>query len=381
MLSKVKIAPQFSIAAEELRATRPGDVVELGQRVFDPEVVVEIAYQRGERIERITPLLAAAGGRDDADFDPVGRLLAESLEIAEGEEQQIARHPRAGGEGHALGAVTEVLLAGDRHVADGHLRARHRGREVERRLIARFVEHRREAAAVGRFELGEQPAHFLAGALVRVIEREKPVRLGVDLAGVGEVETVGAGGERPVGAQAHGLAVRVERGRERNRFAAVGGEYPCRGNIELVRVERQHVALLEQLEVDALGPGERQVLRIGHEADRIVRRPGDPRQVAGDAFRQGSGRERRSCGCGRKYGRAAGKQQRYGGGRDETHEAAPAGWFYLQPPINRAADWRRLSSRPVSAWSASGAPPEGRLGGGWSGSGARRAVRRSPWRW
>src|SRR3546814_12544069 len=64
-------------------------------------------------------------------------------------------------------------------VARGHGR-----REGEGRLVTRLVEAGPEAAGVGCLELGEQPAHRLAADIVGIIEREKPVRLRVERAGV-----------------------------------------------------------------------------------------------------------------------------------------------------------------------------------------------------
>ena len=63
-----------------------------------------------------------------------------------------------------------------------------------------------------RLELGEQAAYGLAGALVGVVEREQPGRLGLDLAGVGQVDAVGAGLDRLGGLEAHGLVLRVDVG-------------------------------------------------------------------------------------------------------------------------------------------------------------------------
>jgi hypothetical protein len=116
----------------------------------------------------------------------------------------------------------------DRHVADRHLVRGHDRREVEGRLVARLVEHRREAARVGRLELGEQPAHGLAGALVGVIEREQPGRLGLDLAGVRKIDAVGAGHDRRGGLEPDGLGLLVHLGLKRARASGAVGTQQAR---------------------------------------------------------------------------------------------------------------------------------------------------------
>src|SRR3546814_7504808 len=91
---------------------------------------------------------------------------------------------------------SDVCSSDLRKVARGHGR-----REGEGRLVARLVEAGHEAAGVGCLELSEQPANLLAADLVGIIEREKPVRLRVDRAGVAGSEPIFArrkrrGGDR-----------------------------------------------------------------------------------------------------------------------------------------------------------------------------------------
>src|SRR3546814_14952569 len=85
-------------------------------------------------------------------------------------------------------------------VARGHGR-----REGEGRLVTRLVEAGHEAAGVGCLELSEQPAHLLAADLVGIIEREKPVRLRVDRAGVAGSEPLFARRKRRGGGEGHRL--------------------------------------------------------------------------------------------------------------------------------------------------------------------------------
>ena len=66
---KVMRAPVLHGAAE---AARHRDQVELGQRIFHAEIVVEVAQQVDRAVEREAALLALAGGGDHADRDAVG---------------------------------------------------------------------------------------------------------------------------------------------------------------------------------------------------------------------------------------------------------------------------------------------------------------------
>src|SRR3546814_3330138 len=89
-----------------------------------------------------------------------------------------------------------------------------------------LVEAGHEAAGVGCLELSEQPAHLLAADLVGIIEREKPVRLRVDRAGVAGSQPIFArrkrrgGGEgyrlrRGVGRRGQGGGVAIGTGEDR----------------------------------------------------------------------------------------------------------------------------------------------------------------------
>src|SRR3546814_7376025 len=77
---------------------------------------------------------------------------------------------------HHLHAVRGRHLVRDGHVADRKLVRRDGGGQGEGRLVARLVEAGHEAPRVGRLELGEQAAAWLAGRLVGIVEREQAVR-------------------------------------------------------------------------------------------------------------------------------------------------------------------------------------------------------------
>ncbi len=309
--------------AEELRPARPGNIVELGQGVGHVEIFGIERQHLGGGIERVVHLVAAARGRDDADLGPFGSQLGRAFEIAKGEEQQVGRHHRRGGEIDQLHAVPEIFLADDRHVADRHKFSGHGGREVEAGLVARLVEHRREAATVGRLELGEQAAYLFAGALVGIVEREQAVRLRVDCAGIGDVEPVLARRDGLCGGEAGSLRLGVKDRGKGDRLAACHRPHLCAQDIEFVGMNGDGVARLEHLKVDAGRTAQRQRLHVGDDVDRVMRRARIARQVAGRclgqrAFRgNGFGRGLGKSGLGQQ--RAAGEQRGGGGDNITAH--------------------------------------------------------------
>src|SRR3546814_20849928 len=87
-----------------------------------------------------------------------------------------------------------------------------------------LVEAGHEAAGVGCLELSEQPAHLLAADLVGIIEREKPVRLRVDRAGVAGSEPIFARRKRRGGGESTRQSGGVRRPGPRNVLAIGPGK-------------------------------------------------------------------------------------------------------------------------------------------------------------
>src|SRR6185312_2986572 len=97
-------------------------------------------------------------------------------------------------------------------------------------------------------------------------------RLGVDLAAVGDVETIGARRDRLGSGKADLLGGGIERrGQDDGGAASTGRREPRRSARQLVGVERQRLARLENAQGNALGAGEGQLLRVGAHVDVIVK--------------------------------------------------------------------------------------------------------------
>ena len=142
------------------------DQIELGQRIFCAEIIVEPGEQFYGVVERKTPLLALARGGDHADRDAI-RIRREPLQFARRQYEQIGRHFRRRREGDLLQVRRDRLLARDRHVADRQERARHGHRQRKSRLEGRLVPARKNPSRVGGLEFArEHPLDAVAGRIV-----------------------------------------------------------------------------------------------------------------------------------------------------------------------------------------------------------------------
>ena len=103
--SKLKIAPQFSIAPKNWLLPGDGDVVELGQRIRQAEVVVVLAQDVALATRARSGACAAAPRRVTTPISVAPGLARRALEVADAEEEQVGRHRRRGREAHACAAV------------------------------------------------------------------------------------------------------------------------------------------------------------------------------------------------------------------------------------------------------------------------------------
>jgi hypothetical protein len=264
-------APVLHGAAE---AARHRDQVELGQRIPDGEIVIEIAQQVDRAVEREASLRALAGGGDDADGDAVG-LRREPFELTRRQHEQIARHFRRGGEADLLQVGRHRFFVRHRHVGDRQEAARHRHGEREGRLEGRLVPARKHAAGMGGLEMARD--HPLPAALGGVIDEEQPAAERIDLGGKADAQPVRAGRERLRKGQGRGLGRGIERDRCGLRPVVDGGG----GERHVDRIERYARGRLAYLDVHGLGARQGQGLEVRFELDRVMGGDHGLRQLAG----------------------------------------------------------------------------------------------------
>ncbi len=134
--------------AEELAAAGAGNRIELGQRKIDAEIIVVIRDDPRLGFERILSLRRLAPAGHDADLGLAG-ACRNALEVADGQEEQIGRHPGRGLKDDGVETIARRLARGNGHIAHGHLTSGHGRDEIERRLVGGFVPARKQAAGIG----------------------------------------------------------------------------------------------------------------------------------------------------------------------------------------------------------------------------------------
>ena len=283
-------APVFH-RGKEFRLAGPGDVVDLGQRIGLPEIVVVIRNQPGQLVERELGLFAAAAWRNDPRLDARAGHFRRPLKVARAKEQEIRGHFRRGAEGDLFQPLARRLLAGDRHVADRQTVFGHDDRQIERRLVRRFVEHRRKLARIARLELGKQRAGRLA-VVAGIVERKQAVGLGIDMPGIAAFDAIAARRDRARRGQLHGLGLFVIADGQRGDPATCGNEVGL-AQLELNRVEHHGIGCLRDVDVDRECAGKRQRLGIGADRDGIVAGDRTMRQRAVGGERNRGLRQRR----------------------------------------------------------------------------------------
>ena len=263
-------APVLHGAAE---TSRHRDQVELGQRIGDAEIIVEVAQQTACGVERITSVHALAPRRHHPDGDTAD-IGSGALQVARREHEKIARHARRRLKRNALLAVADRLLLSDRHVGHCEKRLRHRYGEGNARLEGGLVPAWKDAARIGGFQMGRD--HPLAALRSRIIDHEKPSAEAVDTAREGQAQRMAASRNRAREGERHGLRRRVERylrpGLVVNRR---------RVDRHVDRVEHQVRGRLRHLDVDHLGSCKAELVEIRCKIERVVGRHHGFRQLAG----------------------------------------------------------------------------------------------------
>jgi len=255
-------------------AVRNANQVELGKRVFHAEIVIEVAQHFDRAVEREASLLALAGGRDHAHGDAVD-LRGNPFEFAGGEREEIARHLRRWLERNLLCPRPNRLLACDRHIAHGRVRARQRDGERERRLQRWLVPNREHPARIGRGKMARDQA--LAAVLRLVIDGIKAGTGFVDLPREGEVELVTSDREWPLERQRDRLGIVVVSDGGATWFLVDRGAR----DLDAVGVEHDPRGRLAHLDVDDLEAVDLAALRVECEVDVVVEGDDGLRQPAG----------------------------------------------------------------------------------------------------
>ena len=184
-----------------------GDHVELGQRILDAKILFEIAQRLDARLHRVMRALGLATAHDDAEFDAVD-IGGDAFEIAEAEEEQIARHRRRVLETRARHAIGEPRRTCDRHIADRHQIAWRGDGDGEHRTHVRLVPHWREAARVADLELRRQRTAGLA--VLVVFDAEEAVGVVEDGAVIVDADGVTPGAQRAARRQCQRLRFIVD---------------------------------------------------------------------------------------------------------------------------------------------------------------------------
>ena len=170
---------------------RHADRVDLGVRVRDRGVVLEVLERAGVGVARVDALVRHAPRQEDAHRPTGGRLRhRRRLVGADGVGDQVRRDRRRLRELDLLAAAAEVGLARHRPVRDRHqVRGDIEG-QGEAGLELGLVEAGEGAAGVGGLELGGG----VAGAVLR--RAVEAAQAGEDLAAEVEAEAQGAGRQR-----------------------------------------------------------------------------------------------------------------------------------------------------------------------------------------
>ena len=265
-------APILHGAAE---AAGHRDQVELGERIFHAEIVIEIFEESDRFIERIAPVGALAQRGDDTDGDAV-RIAGEPLELAGRQDEQIARHSRRALERDTLAAGAGRLFARDRHVGNRQEFFRHRHRELEARLEGGLVPARKDAARIRGLEVARQHPHAaLAG---RVVDHEQATAKSIDMRGEADAELMPTGGDGAREDQRDRLRRRIGDDLAGRTGVAFDGRR-IHGHVH--RVEHDPIGRLGDLDVDDLGAGDGELVQVRLQIERIVDRHHRLRQLAG----------------------------------------------------------------------------------------------------
>ncbi len=238
---------------------RQADLVELPERVRDPEVVLEprqyldrdvLPESRERELRRL---------RERADRDTAHGERRVRVHLPEHERDEVGRERRRLREADAP-AAAEVLFAHRCSVREDDDALRRLDRELPGRLEAGLVEAGEDAPRIGGLELrrGEPVA--------RGVEAAEPVG---HAARPAELERRGAARERR--REAHDDRLARGRGDDLDRVqVAAADPQPRAGDVELGAVEHDLRARLDELQVDADRSGEPPSVEVDGE-HRVVR--------------------------------------------------------------------------------------------------------------
>ena len=250
-------APVLHRAAE---AAGHRDQVELGQRIFDAEIVVEPSEQFRRTVERELPLRSLAGGGDDTDRHAF-HLRRDALQFAHRQHEQIGRHFWRGRESDPLQVRLQRLLFRDRHVADGKQMARDHDRQLETRLERRLVPARKYPPRVRRLELArQQPLHAAVG---RIIDEEEAAVELVDRRRKLDAQPMRAHRERLF--ESEGCRLGRSIGRDVGALKAIVGGNGSKRRVD--GVERQPRRRFAHFDIDQFDAGKREALGVRSQLD------------------------------------------------------------------------------------------------------------------
>ena len=96
------------------KSTRDRELVELGQRIWNPEILIVIAQNLRRTFQGITAALRFAFRGDDAQLDPFG-FGFDRVKLTSAKDIQVARHGRRRLETH-FASTADFPLVRNRHV-------------------------------------------------------------------------------------------------------------------------------------------------------------------------------------------------------------------------------------------------------------------------
>ena len=258
------------------REVRYGQVIQLGQRVGDAEVVVEKGQQLDRRVQGELPLLLFAPGHPHAHPRAVGRLLLNVRQVADDEGQQVGGHHRRGVKDHLF--ETRRRAFAFRH--DGRVGHRLHGLgnvegNPEGGLDRRFVPAGQGAAGVGGLKLGGSQIRRFA-LRVGVLAAVKAPQLVVQLPGVRHFQMLVA--HQPLGRRARdaddgALAIGVVGNARGRLFVLAANVAPARRrrfDVNLGAVEHDLPDAGFHLHGDVHLAGEGKVIKIGGQRQFVV---------------------------------------------------------------------------------------------------------------
>ena len=272
-------APVLHRAAE---TARDRDQVELGQRIRNAEILIEVVQDLRLALERITTHLRFPFGREDAQLYTVLFAL-NGIQLAGDQDDEITRHRGRKSEVHFF--ATGVTAPGYnfllyRHVRDRGEILRDDGGELEAGAETGLVPAREHAARVRRLELRPEHGLFFVRPLLLIAGVEKPLPLRIDPALKLERELVITCRQFVRQSQRQRLLGGVELDRFfRERLVVHRGG----GNFDLERVEHDLCDRLLDFEFNRFRASEGEFREIRIDPDRVF----DGQNILGQLSRRG----------------------------------------------------------------------------------------------